>query len=251
MKFVSFFIVIVSFSCFAQKTTIFSIGDSTMADKVKPNENPEKGWCQVLPSFFDLNKVTIDNRAVNGRSTKSFIDEKRWESIYKALKPGDYVFIQFGHNDEKVADSSRYTNPHTAYRHNLIRFVTETREKGGIPILFSSIARRNFNDKAVLIGTHGEYPLEARLVAQEYQVPFVDLEYYTEVLEQSYGVEQSKQLHLHFLPGEHPYYPEGKEDNTHLSLKGATAVAEIALSKINLIQDSSLEVLKKAIKNKK
>jgi lysophospholipase L1-like esterase len=203
-----------------------------MADKIKPNENPEKGWCQVLPSFFDLTKIDIDNRAVNGRSTRSFIDEKRWESVYTSLKKGDYVFIQFGHNDEKVADSTRYTNPHTAYRYNLIRFITETREKGAIPILFSSIARRNFNEKGVLIGTHGDYPLETRLVAQEYQVPFIDLEYFSEMLEQTYGPEKSKELHLHFKSGEHPYYPEGKADDTHLSLKGATAIAKIVVREL-------------------
>jgi lysophospholipase L1-like esterase len=224
-------------SCLGQKTTIYTIGDSTMADKIKPNENPETGWCQVLPSFFDLNQVAIDNRAVNGRSTKSFIKEKRWDSVYNSLQPGDYVFIQFGHNDAKVADSTRYTNPHTSYRHNLIRFVTETRAKGAIPILFSSIARRNFNEQGVLIGTHGEYPLEVRLVAQEYQVPFIDLEYFSEQLEQSYGVEKSKELHLFFKAGEHPYYPEGKSDDTHLSRKGATEIATIAvreLKKLNL-----------------
>jgi lysophospholipase L1-like esterase len=152
-------LLLISIQCFAQKPTLYTIGDSTMADKIKPDENPEKGWCQVLPSFFDLNKITIDNRAVNGRSTRSFINEKRWESVYKSLKKGDYVFIQFGHNDEKIADSTRYTNPHTAYRYNLIRFVTEAREKGAIPILFSSIARRNFNEHGVLVGTHGEYPI--------------------------------------------------------------------------------------------
>jgi len=233
IKYTFIFCFMISLGCIAQKTTIYTIGDSTMADKVKPDENPEKGWCQVLPSFFDLNKVTIDNRAVNGRSTKSFITEKRWDAVYKALKPGDYVFIQFGHNDEKVMDSTRYTNPHTSYRHNLIRFVTETREKGGVPILFSSIARRNFNEKGVLVGTHGDYPLETRLVAQEYQVPFIDLEYYTEVLEQSYGVEKSKELHLHFKPGEHPYYPEGKADDTHLSMKGATEIAKIAVQEFH------------------
>lgn len=227
----------ISMSCLGQKTTIYTIGDSTMADKIKPNENPETGWCQVLPSFFDLNQVTIDNRAVNGRSTKSFIKEKRWDSVYNSLQPGDYVFIQFGHNDAKIADSTRYTNPHTSYRHNLIRFVTETRAKGAIPILFSSIARRNFNEQGVLIGTHGEYPLEVRLVAQEYQVPFIDLEYFSEQLEQSYGVEKSKELHLFFKAGEHPYYPEGKSDDTHLSRNGATEIATIAvreLKKLNL-----------------
>lgn len=230
-------LLLISIQCFAQKPTLYTIGDSTMADKIKPDENPEKGWCQVLPSLFDLNKITIDNRAVNGRSTRSFINEKRWESVYKSLKKGDYVFIQFGHNDEKIADSTRYTNPHTAYRYNLIRFVTEAREKGAIPILFSSIARRNFNEHGVLVGTHGEYPIEARLVAQEYNVPFIDLGYFSEVLEQSYGPEKSKDLHLHFKAGEHPYYPEGKTDDTHLSYKGALEIAEIVvaeLTKMNL-----------------
>lgn len=237
MRILLFLSFCISMSCLGQKTTIYTIGDSTMADKIKPNENPETGWCQVLPSFFDLNQVAIDNRAVNGRSTKSFIKEKRWDSVYNSLQPGDYVFIQFGHNDAKVADSTRYTNPHTSYRHNLIRFVTETRAKGAIPILFSSIARRNFNEQGVLIGTHGEYPLEVRLVAQEYQVPFIDLEYFSEQLEQSYGVEKSKELHLFFKAGEHPYYPEGKSDDTHLSRKGATEIATIAvreLKKLNL-----------------
>lgn len=230
-------LLLISIQCFAQKPTLYTIGDSTMADKIKPDENPEKGWCQVLPSFFDLNKITIDNRAVNGRSTRSFINEKRWESVYKSLKKGDYVFIQFGHNDEKIADSTRYTNPHTAYRYNLIRFVTEAREKGAIPVLFSSIARRNFNEHGVLVNTHGEYPIEARLVAQEYNVPFIDLGYFSEVLEQSYGPEKSKDLHLHFKAGEHPYYPEGKADDTHLSYKGALEIAKIVvaeLTKMNL-----------------
>ena len=230
-------LLLISIQCFAQKPMLYTIGDSTMADKIKPDENPEKGWCQVLPSFFDLNKITIDNRAVNGRSTRSFINEKRWESVYKSLKKGDYVFIQFGHNDEKIADSTRYTNPHTAYRYNLIRFVTEAREKGAIPVLFSSIARRNFNEHGVLVGTHGEYPIEARLVAQEYNVPFIDLGYFSEVLEQSYGPEKSKDLHLHFKAGEHPYYPEGKTDDTHLSYKGALEIAKIVvteLTKMNL-----------------
>ncbi len=232
---------------FAQKTSVYCIGDSTMANKKDPDRNPEHGWAQVLQPFFNDNIVVI-NKAVNGRSTKSFINEKRWDSIYKKLKKGDYVFIEFGHNDEKIEDSARYTNPHTSYRYNLIRFVKESREKGAIPVLFTSIARRNFNEKGVLVPTHGDYPLETRLVAQEYKVPFVDLEYYTELLEQSYGPEKSKQLHLHFKAGENPYYDKDKNDDTHLSLKGATEIAQIAVNQIKLSEDPSLEKLKKAIK---
>jgi len=231
MKQTFLFLLFITLNVSAQKITIYGIGDSTMADKVKPNENPEHGWLQVFPKFF-TDDVKVINKAVNGRSTKSFIDQKRWDSIYKVLKPGNYVFIQFGHNDAKQNDSTRYTNPHTAYRYNLIRFVKESREKGAIPILFSSISRRNFNEQGVLISTHGDYPLEARLVAQEFKVPFIDLEYFTEILETSFGPEKSKELHLHYQPGENPYYPDGKSDDTHLSLKGATEISKIVIREL-------------------
>ena len=238
--------LLISSVCFAQKTTLYTIGDSTMANKKDPERNPEHGWAQVLQQFFKDNIVVV-NKAVNGRSTKSFINEKRWDSIYRKLKKGDYVFIEFGHNDEKIEDSTRYTNPHTAYRYNLIRFVKESREKGAIPILLTSIARRNFNEKGVLVPTHGDYPLETRLVAQEFNVPFIDLEYYTELLEQSYGPEKSKQLHLHFKAGENPYYDKDKADDTHLSSLGATKIAQIVVNQLKVLEDSSLEKLKKSI----
>lgn len=228
MKIKLIILLLIATSCMAQQPTIYMIGDSTMANKKNPETNPEHGWGQVLPNFFNKN-IKIDNRAVNGRSTKSFITEKRWDSIYNTLKIGDYVFIQFGHNDQKINDPKRYTNPHTAYRNNLIRFVLETREKGAIPILFSSIARRNFNDEGTLVDTHGEYPLEVRLVANDFKVPFIDLQYQTELLEDAYGVEDSKKLHLHFEPGENTYYKEGKHDDTHLSKLGAIEIAKLAI----------------------
>ena len=247
MKKLGLLLLFISLNTFSQKTTIYSIGDSTMATKVNPATNPEFGWCQVLPTFFKSD-VVIDNRAVNGRSTKSFIAEKKWEAVYKVLKPGDYVFIQFGHNDGKVTDSLRYTNPHTAYRYNLIQFVKEAREKGAIPILFSPIARRNFNEQGVLISKHETYSMEMRLVAQEFNVPFIDMEYLTESLEIAYGPEKSKQLHLHFKPGEVPYYPEGKDDDTHLSIKGATEIAKLAVSQLKLLTNPQFQNLIKAIK---
>jgi lysophospholipase L1-like esterase len=225
----------ITLSGWAQKTTIYTIGDSTMANKVAPEQNPERGWGQMLPTFFS-DKVVIDNRAVNGRSTRSFIDLKLWEAVYNALEKGDYVFIQFGHNDGKVTDPTRYTNPHTSYRHNLIRFVEETRKKGATPILFSSITRRTFNEQGVLIDSHGDYTQELRLVAQEYKVPFIDMQYYTELLEEKYGKEGSKSLHLHYTKGENSYFPNGKEDDTHLSVLGATEIAKIAVSQIKLLK---------------
>lgn len=221
-------LLVIATSCMAQNTTIYMIGDSTMANKKDPEINPEHGWGQVLQQYFKADAI-IDNRAVNGRSSRSFIAENRWDSILKTLKKGDYVFIQFGHNDQKEKSPDRYTNPHVTYRHNLIKFVEETRKKGATPVLFSSIVRRNFNEEGTLIDTHGEYPVETRLVALEYKVPFIDLQYFTERLEESYGVEGSKKLHLHFAAGENAYYKEAKADDTHLSALGANEVAKLAI----------------------
>ncbi len=236
-------ILVLSLNCIAQKPTIYLIGDSTMANKKNPDTNPEHGWGQVLPEFFK-NTLKIDNKAVNGRSTKSFIAEARWDSILKTLKKGDYVLIQFGHNDQKINDPKRYTNPHTSYRINLIKFVLETREKGATPILISSIARRNFNETGVLIDAHGTYPMEMRLVAYEYKVPFIDLQYQTEQLEELYGAEGSKKLHLHFEPGENPYYKDGKHDDTHLSKLGATEVAKLAVLELKKQAPSLVKYIK-------
>ena len=122
--------------------TIFMIGDSTMANKKLDGGNPERGWGHVLPGFFSED-IVVDNHAQNGRSSKSFINEGRWEKVISQVKKGDYVFIQFGHNDEKK-DSTRYTVPGGSFDDNLRRFVNETRAKGGIPVLFNSIVRRNF-----------------------------------------------------------------------------------------------------------
>ncbi len=213
------------------KVTIYLIGDSTMANKENPEKNPEFGWGQVLPDFM-TNGISISNHAVNGRSSKSFRELKHWETVLDSLKSGDYVFIQFGHNDGKDTDPKRYTNPQTSYRYNLMLYVDETRSKGAIPVLFSSIARRKFNQEGVLLDSHGNYTLIARLVAQEMNVPFIDMQYLTEQMEIAYGVEESKKLHLHFEKGENNYFPEGKIDDTHLSKLGANEVAHLATKEL-------------------
>lgn len=207
--------------------TVFMIGDSTMADKPSPETNPERGWGQLLPLFFDEG-VTVRNLAVNGRSTKSFIDEGRWDAVLGMLKPGDYVFIQFGHNDQKNQDPTRYTTPYSGYRRNLERFVEETRAKGATPVLFSSIVRRSFNEHGVLEDTHGPYPFVARMVAREMEVPFVDLQSMSEELVLREGEEGSRALYVWTAPGEYAMYPEGRRDDTHLSVRGATEIARLA-----------------------
>jgi len=171
--------------------------------------------------------VKVRNHAVNGRSSKSFIDEGRWNAVLDSIKEGDFVFIQFGHNDEKEYDTTRYTYPFGTYTTNLKRFVNETREKGATPILFTSIARRKFGEKGKLIDTHGDYPVATRNVAQELDVPLIDLQVLTEKRVNSMGEEPSKAMYLWTLPNKR--FPNGRKDDTHLSVEGAQQVAILAL----------------------
>ncbi|TDN95448.1 lysophospholipase L1-like esterase [Salegentibacter sp. 24] len=242
-----FFFLVISTQ---NQTRLYLIGDSTMSDKREPKKNPEHGWGQVLPEFL-TDELKVENHAVNGRSTKSFIDQGRWKKVLEKLQPGDYVFIQFGHNDQKFKAPTRFTNPFTGYRSNLEKFVKETRERGAKPILFSSIVRRNFNEYGTLIDTHGDYPLVARLVAEDLKVPFVDLQRQTEKLELFYGKEGSKALHLHFAPGENDYYPDGISDDTHLSKKGARMVARLALKEMAKLDPDFKSYIKKRVLEKK
>lgn len=226
--------------------TVFMIGDSTMANKSLDAGNQERGWGHVLGGFFSEN-IRVENHAVNGRSSKSFIDEGRWQEVLDRIRPGDYVLIQFGHNDEK-ADEKRHTDPGTTFDANLRKFVTETRSKGGIPVLFNSIVRRNFGENAnaiaaddvrsekstaveegdKLVDTHGKYLDSPRNVAREMKVCFIDLNDATRKLVESYGVEGSKKLFMWIPEGVSPACPKGRQDNTHLNVFGARRVASLA-----------------------
>lgn len=222
-----FFLFFVFTSCQPVKKpfAIYTIGDSTMANK-KPEVYPETGWGQVLNQFFD-ELVTIKNHAVNGRSSKSFIDEGRWQTVLDSLTPGDYVFIQFGHNDEKDYDTTRYTTPFGTYSENLERFVVETREKWAVPVLFTSIVRRKFGEDGNLVDTHGDYPEATRTIAAKLKVPLIDLEKLTEAWVISLGDEPSKTMYLWTEPTEK--FPEGRKDDTHLSKTSARQVARLAI----------------------
>lgn len=204
-----------------QRITIFTIGDSTMSNKKLDNNGQERGWGQMLPSFFDEN-VEVDNHAVNGSSSKSFINDGRWDKVLAKIKKGDYVFIQFGHNDQK-ANEKRHTDPGSTFDDNLRKFVNETRAKGGIPVLFSSIIRRNFNEEGVLIDTHGDYLKSPKNVAEELGVVFIDLNQITHDLVQGLGLEPSKELFL---------WVGDRQDNSHLRVKGGRIIAKLAVQAI-------------------
>ena len=233
----------------SRPTTIFIIGDSTAANKDISGGKQERGWGMALQCFFDDN-ILVDNHAVNGRSSLSFINEGRWDKVLEKLCPGDYVIIQFGHNDEKPK-ADRHTDPGSTFDYNLAKYVRETREKGGIPVLMNCVVRRNFfvqapeNDddeklrtstfkdgvKMVegdsLIDTHGLYRVAPRDVAQRMNCHFVDANAITHNLEQGLGREASKKLHMWFLPGEEPSVPDGRQDNTHYNVYGAHVVARL------------------------
>ena len=180
-----------------------------------------------MGQFFD-DQVTIHNHAVNGRSTKSFIDEGRWQVVLDSLKSGDYVFIQFGHNDEKDQDPSRFTEPFGSYTENLSKFIAETRQKGATPILLTPIERRKFDEKGKLTDTHKDYPAAVRQLAKKKDVALIDLQKLTEKTVQSMGNERSKELYLWTEPTNR--FPKGRQDDTHLRVNGAQTVAGLAVS---------------------
>jgi lysophospholipase L1-like esterase len=213
-----------------QPVTVYMIGDSTMADK--PLEgNPERGWGQAFPLFFD-HRVKVSNHAMNGRSSKSFVDEGRWAAVLSQLKQGDYVLIQFGHNDEKQEDPARYTDAQSTFRQNLERFIKETRGKGATPILLTPVMRRRFDKDGNFYDTHGKYPDAVREVAHAQKVVLIDLHSLTEELIVGLGEEGSKKLFLWISPGQYLACPDGRQDDTHFSEFGATQVARLAADEI-------------------
>ena len=233
-----------------KRTTIFIIGDSTAAKKDISGGKQERGWGMALQCYFDPEYITVDNHAVNGRSSLSFFNEGRWAKVLEKMQPGDYVIIQFGHNDEKPK-ADRHTDPGSTFDYMLARYVRETREHGGIPVLMNCVVRRNFfvnapdndDDEALrtttfkdgvkmvegdtLIDTHGLYRVAPRDVAQRMNVIFVDANQITHDLEQGLGTEASKKLHMWYRPGEEPTVPKGRQDNTHYNIYGAHVVAKL------------------------
>jgi len=215
-----------------EKTTLFLAGDSTMSIK-DTKAYPETGWGMPFVYFWD-STVRVVNRAKNGRSTKTFIREGLWNSIMDEMKTGDYVFIQFGHNDESKEKKERYTTPEE-YKRNLIQFISETKAKKGIPVLLTPVSRRKFDLDGKAMETHKEYSALVTEVAEKEKVLFIDLDQKSRSLYQQFGPEDSKWLFLQLQPGEHPNYPDGKNDNTHFSELGARLIAQIVLQELRSI----------------
>jgi lysophospholipase L1-like esterase len=227
------------------KVTVYLIGDSTMANKAA-SAYPETGWGMPFAVMFD-SSVVVDNRAKNGRSTRTFISENLWQPVADRLKPGDYVFIQFGHNDESKEKTERYTSPDD-YKKNLLKFIAEAKEKKANPVLLTPVSRRRFKDGKIQ-ETHSEYSPLVLQVAIEQNVPVIDLDRLSRELLQEMGEEDSKLLFLQLKPGEHPNYPDGKDDNTHFNELGARKMAQLVLKELrNLNLDLADRIVKPQVK---
>ncbi len=225
-------LLLVSFICpQRKKIKVWMIGDSTMCI-YEPARAPLTGWGMPFANFFD-SSVIIENRARGGRSTRTFISENRWQPIADSLQEGDYVLIQFGHNDE--AKEEKYKDRYTAvpdYKTNLIRFITESRAKKAIPVLITPVTRMKFDKDGKIQETHIEYSAAVREVAKEYNTAVIDLDAKSRDLLQQFGPADSKMLFMQLDSLEHPNYPGGQKDNTHFNEYGARRIAELVLAEI-------------------
>lgn len=211
--------------------TLFIAGDSTAALK-GADQKPMAGWGEFLQNYFSPD-IIVDNRAVNGRSTKSFLAEGRLADIEKDFQAGDYLFIQFGHNDEKIEDPARYTEPDTEYRSNLIYYIDTVRRLGGFPVLLTSVSRRRFtSDGETDPLAVGLYPDAMRRVAAETGTPLLDVFNASQQLFRTLGVEDSRHLFMHLPKNGHPNYPDGISDDTHFCTQGARQIAALVATAI-------------------
>ncbi|MBU3743724.1 MAG: rhamnogalacturonan acetylesterase [Sediminibacterium sp.] len=223
-------ILLVGFTIpFGEHTQIFLAGDSTMSVKEK-KAFPETGWGMPFADWWD-SSVTVINKAKNGRSTKTFIQEGIWSSIMNEMKAGDYVFIQFGHNDESPEKKDRYTSP-DSFQLNLIKFVQEVHLKKGFPVLVSPVSRRKFDKQGNAVATHEMYTPLVQAVANQLQVPYINLDSVSRAMYQELGPDKSQLIFLQLKAGEHPNYPDGKIDNTHFNELGARLIAQLVVKEI-------------------
>lgn len=207
---------------------LYLIGGSTMA--TFPEARPVVGWGQILPQYFK-NHAQVDNRALSGRSTKSFIDQGHWAKVIGDLRAGDFLIMCWGTNDS-TSDPARKTDPRGSFRANLLRFITEIRAKGGVPILATQVAHRRWDAQGQFAEPASEYVIVNRELAASEHVPLMEMFERTVDLEKTLGPEGSIALHLYLEPGKSDYYPNGAKDDTHYNRHGATRVAELAVQEI-------------------
>ncbi|MCD8186032.1 MAG: rhamnogalacturonan acetylesterase [Rikenellaceae bacterium] len=199
--------------------TVFLAGNSTVVDEAY---EPWCGWGQIFPRFLNAEAV-VANYAESGQAANSFIASRRFDKLLTCMKPGDYLFIEFGHNDQKQTGPDR--GPYTSYQQSLRKLIAGAREKGGIPILVTPMHRRRFDRQGRVVDTHGEYPDAARQLAAEEGVYLIDLHRMSRKLYEAWGDEQSKRAFVHYPAGTFPGQEEALEDDTHFNSYGGYQIA--------------------------
>ncbi|SFQ68372.1 rhamnogalacturonan acetylesterase [Hymenobacter arizonensis] len=210
----------------ASTVTVFLSGNSTV---VNQEDEPWASWGQMIPRFFKPG-VAVANHAESGLSLGSFLGSKRLEKVLSVMKPGDYLFVEFGHNDQK--EKGENDGPWKSYTERLRLFVQETKKKGGIPVIVTSTSRRSFGAAGKIENSLGDYPAAARKVAQEEGVALIDLNAMTTQLYEAIGPEESKKAFVHYLANTYPGQTQDLADNTHFNPYGAFEIAKCVVEGI-------------------
>jgi lysophospholipase L1-like esterase len=228
-------VLLISATYVTTKPKLYIIGDST-ACIYASSQYPRTGWAQVLQSFFMTDSVIVADSALSGRSSKSFYDEGHWTPVKNALRKGDYVIIQFGHNDEKTDDAARGTLPGTTFKQYLSIYIDDAIAKGAIPILATPMMRNSWANNTTVSNSHitadGDYPQAIRDLAAAKKIGLIDATALTKTFFEKIGKDSTTKLFLNLSAGEWPNYPSGNTDNTHLQERGAKAIAQLIVGDI-------------------
>jgi lysophospholipase L1-like esterase len=223
-------------------TTIFLAGNSTVVDQ---DREPWAAWGQMIPRFFEPGQIAIANYAESGETLKAFARERRLEKIFSLAKPGDYLFIEFAHNDQKPGGN--HLDPFTTYKQTIKEWIAAARKRGITPVLVTSMHRRNFDSSGHIINTLGDYPEAMRQTAAEEKVALIDLNAMSKTLYEAWGPEQSLKAFVHYPAHTFPNQETALADNTHFNPYGAY---ELARCVVKGIVAANLPIAKYLVKEK-
>ena len=222
---------------------VFMAGDSTMAIK-EPSAYPETGWGVPFATFFN-DSTKVVNLAKNGRSTRTFISEGLWQQVTNNLHAGDYVFIQFGHNDEVPSKVDRYTTSEQ-YQANLNSFIQDVEQAQANVILMTPVIRRKFGNDGKLTPTHPYAQLVREVALEHPEIVFIDMQKITHDYFEAMSPEASALRFMHLEPGLNPNYPDGRSDDTHYNELGAREAAQLVLLELKRINHPVVQLIRPA-----
>ncbi|MER6995611.1 rhamnogalacturonan acetylesterase [Streptomyces sp. NPDC000410] len=233
------------------KTTVYLAGDSTVAN-YPASVRPMAGWGQKIGEFFTKD-VKFENRSAGGRSSKSYVLEGHLDRLLARIRPGDYLFAQFGHNDKPYTDSlcssnklycNRHTEPGTSYKKYLAKYIDGARKRGATPVLVTPMGTRNFDQNGRFRNEFTKYSEAMKQLGAERKVPVIDLNSMSIAHYNQVGVEGTKRLFLYCKPGEYPAYPSGQADRVHFQEFGARRLARMVAE---AVRDSHLPIARYAM----